>query len=111
MGFDRQNYTYDSQTPRESMSGMKMLWILIAINIAAYFFVGKNNENFFALTIAQGSKVFQLRYIWQIFTAGFLHDGFLLVSHMYNILSRSIRTASNFQPIIPYNSAFVYSII
>ena len=76
MGFDRQNYTYDSQTPRESMSGMRMLWILIAINIAAYFFVGKNNEDFFALTIAQGSKVFQLRYIWQIFTAGFLHDGF-----------------------------------
>ena len=76
MGLYNRDYMNDRPVHSDAMSGKQMLWILIIINIAAFFIVRDNMFNFFSLTIEPGEKFFQTRYLWEIFTAGFLHDGF-----------------------------------
>lgn len=71
MSFYDRDYNRRNDAP---MSGRQMLISLIIINIAAYFIVGGNMYDAFALTVKDGS--FRTAYIWQIFTAAFLHRDF-----------------------------------
>lgn len=72
---------YDRQYMRkeptfEPDSGRKMLITLIIVNVIAFFMAapGTGLYDLLALQITSGS--FKIPYLWQFFTAGFLHSGF-----------------------------------
>ena len=68
--YDRQYNRPDDQP----MTGKQMLFSLIIINIAAFFIVRGSMFDVFALTV-KGSGL-RFSYLWQIFSAGFLHRDF-----------------------------------
>ena len=68
--YDREYNRHRSQP----MSGKQMLFSLIIINIAAFFIVHGNMFDAFALTVSGNG--FRIGYLWQVFTAGFLHRDF-----------------------------------
>lgn len=71
MALNDRDYMRSSGTQPE-MSGKKMLWILIAINVVAYIF--RLNQHTFALQMFNGSL--PVTKIYQIVTAGFMHGDF-----------------------------------
>ena len=74
MGLYDRTYMRDRR-PQEETDGRQMLTILIIINVAAFFLIRNNLFNDFALTIYSGGS-WHAAWLWQIFTAGFLHSGF-----------------------------------
>ena len=73
MGLYDRNYMRDRQAG--SNDGKQMLTTLIIINVAAFFIIRNSMFDEFALTINYGSH-WNTAWLWQIFTAGFLHSGF-----------------------------------
>lgn len=75
MGIYDRSYMQNRKTD-PGMSGKQMLLALIVLNIAAFFLVGSNGRLFDVMALTVDSKGFEIQHIWQIFTAGFLHQGF-----------------------------------
>ncbi len=71
MNFYNQQYNRHDNQP---MTGKQMLISLVIINVAAFLIVRGNMFAAFSLTL-KGSG-FHIAYLWQIFTAGFLHRNF-----------------------------------
>ena len=69
MALNDRDYMRSSAAPE--MSGRKMIWILIAINVVAYIFLKRQD---FALTLFDGRL--PLYNLYQIVTAGFMHGDF-----------------------------------
>lgn len=74
MGLYDRSYMRNDQNKTQGMSGRQMLICLIILNIAAFFIV--HGKMFDALALTVGRDGFKISYLWQIFTAGFLHQGF-----------------------------------
>ena len=68
----------------QEISGMKCVFILIAINVVIYFMQGMMGEDINELILTPaGIKQYK---IWQLVTNTFLHGGFLhLLFNMYGI--------------------------
>ena len=75
MGLYDRNYMKNG-SDSAPLNGKQMLIALIVINAAAFLVIrpGSQMYDLLALTIPAGGK-FNIAYIWQMFTAGFLHHG------------------------------------
>ena len=71
MGLYDRSYMRNDQNKTQGMSGRQMLICLIILNIAAFFIVHGKMFDALALTVGRGG--FKISYLWQLFTAGFLH--------------------------------------
>ena len=84
MGLYDRNYmnSRSHQQPAQQMTGRQMMWTLIIVNVLMFFIAAPGGP----LALHLSGETFEVAWLWQIFTAGFLHSGFThIVFNMWGL--------------------------